>query len=279
MVSDTWARPSAVKVGTSGSADERCLLVTASARSLPSLTWGTCEESAANTMGVWPGTAAATAGPLPLKGTCMRSSAKDSPEQLAGQVRCRARARGGIIVFAGIGSDQLDQLADGPGRNRGMHAQQVRRHGCEGDRLEILDGIIRDRRIQAGIDHEARADEQDRVPVRMGGGGLPPAHVTASAWNVLDVELSAGPLGQFLCHQPRHDVGGPATANGTITRTGRFGQLPGACAVAAVYQHTARAISVPMIECPRPRATILEATAVAWETVTRTIMASRPVRW
>ena len=64
-------------VGTSGSAGVRVFDVTASARSLPSLTSGTAGAIAPNEIGVWPATVEPIAGPPPLNGTCTRSRSSD----------------------------------------------------------------------------------------------------------------------------------------------------------------------------------------------------------
>src|SRR5215468_2755635 len=64
-------------VGTSGSAGERPLLETASARSLPSLTSGTAGAVEPKEIGVWPATVDPIAGPPPLNGTCTRSRLRE----------------------------------------------------------------------------------------------------------------------------------------------------------------------------------------------------------
>src|SRR5438309_6468072 len=64
-------------VGTSGSACERVLVETASARSFPSLISGTAGAVDPKEIGVWPATVEATAGPPPLNGTCTRSRPSD----------------------------------------------------------------------------------------------------------------------------------------------------------------------------------------------------------
>src|SRR6266511_3003056 len=64
-------------VETSGSACDRVLLETASARSFPSLTSGTAGAIEPKEIGVWPATTEAIAGPPPLNGTCTRSSPSD----------------------------------------------------------------------------------------------------------------------------------------------------------------------------------------------------------
>src|SRR5712692_5008309 len=64
-------------LGTFGSACDRILLVTASARSLPSLTCGTAGGNELKAIGVCPATAEPIAKPAPLNGICTRSRPSD----------------------------------------------------------------------------------------------------------------------------------------------------------------------------------------------------------
>src|SRR5690349_9674509 len=65
-------------LGTSGSTGDRWVLITASARSLPTLICGTVGGSELNNTGVCPPIAEPTAGPAPLNGTCTRSRPNES---------------------------------------------------------------------------------------------------------------------------------------------------------------------------------------------------------
>jgi hypothetical protein len=59
MVSESWpGSPASAIVGTSGRAGERLALVTASARNMPSFTWGAAGGRAVKAIGTWPPTAA-----------------------------------------------------------------------------------------------------------------------------------------------------------------------------------------------------------------------------
>src|SRR5215475_11666129 len=78
-------------LGTSGSTGDRDLLVTASARSLPSLICGAAGGSELNTIGVCPASVEATAWPALLNGTCWRSSPSD--RRKCSPIRC-----GGVPV-------------------------------------------------------------------------------------------------------------------------------------------------------------------------------------
>ena len=77
--------PASAMVGTSGSAGERWALITASARSLPSLMVLMAGGSAVNAIGVWPPMVEWIASAAPLNGTVTRSSSKSclnsSPER------------------------------------------------------------------------------------------------------------------------------------------------------------------------------------------------------
>src|SRR5260370_15064008 len=73
-------------LGTSGSACDRILLVTASACSLPSLICGTAGGNEVKAMGVCPASVAPTAKPALLKGTCTRS--RPSNRRKCSPMRC-----------------------------------------------------------------------------------------------------------------------------------------------------------------------------------------------
>src|SRR5262245_54935516 len=71
-------RPASAKVGTSGKSGDRFGVVTANARSLPSLTCGTTGVTTVKAMRVWPASADWIAGADPLNGTWTRSSPCES---------------------------------------------------------------------------------------------------------------------------------------------------------------------------------------------------------
>ena len=77
--SDSWpGAPASANVGTSGNSGAREPLVTASARSLPSLMSAAADGKALNAIGVCPPTVEFIAGAPPLNGTCTMSSPKAS---------------------------------------------------------------------------------------------------------------------------------------------------------------------------------------------------------
>jgi hypothetical protein len=58
--------PASASVGTSGNAEERLPVVTASARSLPALMCGSTGVTVSNDIVTWPPIRSVTSGPLPL---------------------------------------------------------------------------------------------------------------------------------------------------------------------------------------------------------------------
>jgi len=85
-----------------------------------------------------------------------------------------------------------------------QHDGRGDRHG---DRLEVLERIVGDRRIERRIDHEVRAVDQERVAVGRRLRGAAGADVAAGAADVLDIELLAHLLGQLRRDHPREQVG------------------------------------------------------------------------
>ena len=118
-----------------------------------------------NAMGVWPPMVELMAS----AGAVERHGHKVEPiflfEQLAGEVGSRAGRGMRETVFAGIGLDQLDQVIEVLCRNRRMAGNHVGRGCNQRDGREILDRVIGQLGIHAGIDDEAGAYHEDRVAV------------------------------------------------------------------------------------------------------------------
>src|SRR5262249_58664907 len=93
-------------VGTSGSARDRVLVETASARSFPSLTSGTAGAVDPKEIGVWPATAEAIARPPPLDGTWMRSRPSDRRYKAPNRDGGGLRPGRAWASFPGLGSVQ-----------------------------------------------------------------------------------------------------------------------------------------------------------------------------
>ncbi|MNU10124.1 hypothetical protein D3C72_2570980 [compost metagenome] len=60
------AKPASCSVGTSGSDEDRLAVVTASARSLPALMWGSTGVMVSNDIDTCPPSRSVVSGPLPL---------------------------------------------------------------------------------------------------------------------------------------------------------------------------------------------------------------------
>src|SRR3954449_7103325 len=87
----TSGYPASAMLGTSSSACDRILLVTASACNLPSLICGTAGGNEVKAMGVCPASVEPIANPALLKGTCTRS--RPSNRRKCSPTRC-----GGVPV-------------------------------------------------------------------------------------------------------------------------------------------------------------------------------------
>ena len=108
-------------LGTSGNACDRILLVTASARSLPSLTWGTAGGNDVERDRRMPGKRRADRQARAVEWDVHEVEAKRQAEMLADEMRRRPGARRGVAVFAWVGCDQCDEVPDRLDRQRWMH--------------------------------------------------------------------------------------------------------------------------------------------------------------
>src|SRR5260370_391710 len=156
-------------LGVSGSAGERLLVETASARNFPSLTSGTAGGTEPKEIGVWPASAEPIAGPPPLKGR--------------------------------------EGFADRWPGQRGMAGEHRGRAHGEGEGIEIRGGVVRHVRIERGINEVVRTVDENGVSVRCRLRGATRPDISASAGDVLDLELHAQLLGELLRHQAGEYVG------------------------------------------------------------------------
>src|SRR5215831_11023269 len=186
--------PASAMVGTSGSTSIRLPLITASARSLPSLTCGAAVAALVKPMGVardHRGDRRSRA----VEGDVHEVETKRQAERFAYEMAGLPDPGGRVAVLAGTGFDQRDQLIDRLRRQRGVYAE--RHHVGDGDRdgVEVLVGVVGDRAVEARIDDVAAGHDEDRVTVgrRLRG----PAHtdIAPSARYVFHVELLAGAVG------------------------------------------------------------------------------------
>ena len=83
----------------------------------------------------------------------------------------------------------------------------MRRYRRLADRHEILERVVRDRVVEAGVDHVGAGGEQDGVAIRLGRAAIAVADVAAGAALVLDERRSAHHLLPFGGDDARYDVG------------------------------------------------------------------------
>ena len=185
----TASKPGSVSdsVGTSGSDGERMRLATASARSFPDFTCGSETPRLSHIMSTWPETRSASAGAVPLYGTCVISRAAGHRlEQLRGEVRGAAAALRGVVELAGIRSGERDQLGHRVRRHLRVHQQHVRNRGDHRDRHELR-RVVGQARVQQPVDHQRRRRRgEQRVAVRIGLEHRVGADVAGGARAVLD---------------------------------------------------------------------------------------------
>lgn len=72
-----------------------------------------------------------------------------------------------------------------------MNYQHIGRSGRQSNRRKILQWVVRNFCIEAGIDDEARADNRDCIAVGRRSGARAHAEISARAWLILDIELLA----------------------------------------------------------------------------------------
>src|SRR5215510_15724912 len=88
-----------------------------------------------------------------------------------------------------------------------MYYEDVRARTGKRHRREALVDVVRDFLIKARIDYNTRADEQQRVSVGCRVRDHRHSKIAARARMVLDIELLAQTVAQFLRDQARHRVG------------------------------------------------------------------------
>src|SRR5262245_46621289 len=147
-------KPASAKVGTSGSAGERVLPDTASARSLPSLTNGAAGGNPPNEIGVCPATAEPIAKPPLLNGTWDKIESLRQTQLLGHEVRRRPDPSRGVVVFARISLDESHEIFDGLHRQRRMHCDDTRDVRCQDDRIEVLVRVIGNALVKRRVDDE-----------------------------------------------------------------------------------------------------------------------------
>ena len=126
-------------------------------------------------------------------------------------MRAGARSAGAEEVLAGIGLHQRDQLGHRVRRESEFGDEDVGHRPQHADGREVLVGIERQPGVERRRDRVAGdAVEADRVAVGRRLGDGVGADIAARAALVLDQELLAGELAQFLADDARQHVGGCA---------------------------------------------------------------------
>jgi hypothetical protein len=120
-------------------------------------------------------------------------------EHLAGQVGGGARTRRSEAALGRILLEQSHQLGHGADPQRGADKQHVGQHGHQGHRLEVLDRVVGQVLVQAGVDGVgADGAAEQRVAVGLGLGHVGGAHGAGRAGLVVDDErLAEGRLQLF----------------------------------------------------------------------------------
>jgi hypothetical protein len=95
------------------------------------------------------------------------------------------------VIGVAAASHQLDQLLHGLGRHRRMHDDDVWRRRDAGDGDEVLEGIVRQRFVEAAIGDRGLAVDDQRIPVGGCACADSDTEIAAGAGVVLDVELLA----------------------------------------------------------------------------------------
>jgi hypothetical protein len=132
-------------------------------------------------------------------------------QHLAAEMWAGARSAGAEEVLAGIGLHQSDQLRHRVRRKSELGDKDVGHRPQHADRRKILLGIERQLGVERRRDGVAGdAVEADRVAVGCRLGDDVGADIAARTALVLDNELLAGELAQFLADDARQHVRGGA---------------------------------------------------------------------
>ena len=136
-------------------------------------------------------------------------------QHLAAEMRAGARSAGAEEVLAGIGLHQGHQLRHRVRRKGELGDEDVGHRPQHADRREVLLGIERQLGVERRRDRVAGDGvEPDRVAVGRRLGEDVGADIAARTALVLDDELLAGELAQFLADDARQHVGGGTCREG-----------------------------------------------------------------
>src|SRR5512132_17515 len=136
-------------------------------------------------------------------------------EQLAGEMRRQAVARGGEIELARISLRERDQLGHGSGRHGRIHHQDVGLRSDQADRSEIRFRVEIDLLVERGIrGKDGVVAGEQRVAVRRSVGDGLSRDVAACARPVVDHERLAEDLLELAAEDAREHVARPTRREG-----------------------------------------------------------------
>src|SRR5262249_53722306 len=126
---------------------------------------------------------------------------KRQAKQLAHEMGRRTYPGRRVAVFAGMGSDEGNEVTDRVHRQRRVDRKHRRRGYRQRDRVEILGRIVGHSLIERGIDDVVGAVDEESVTVGRRLRRAASADIATRTDDVLDVELPAHLLGQLLSHE------------------------------------------------------------------------------
>src|SRR6516165_8377829 len=125
-------------VGTSGSAKERCALVTAKPTTLPAFTCATCTGMASNMASMWLPSRSLSAGGRALIRDVDNRDAGAQPQEFGSKIQRGARAAAGAEgELARVRLSVVDQILDSLERKRLARDQDERPVGDDRDRRHL----------------------------------------------------------------------------------------------------------------------------------------------
>src|SRR5262245_46355970 len=155
----------------SGSTGERVAVVTASARSLPPLTYSINDDMVSNMTVTFHPSRSISAGPPPRYGTCTRLT----PVIILNSSPAGTSAGRRHVELAGIGFGMRDELGNRLDRHGWIHLHDKRLAMNARDRRDVADQVEIELVVDRGVDRIHRSGHQQRISVwgrvhdRLGG--------------------------------------------------------------------------------------------------------------
>ena len=215
--------PDSASVGTCGSTDERCALLTASARSLPPLTCCSTDCTGSNISGIWPPIRSVMRGCAALVGHVLQFDAGRLGEHLAGEMAGRA--------VAGRAEGDAARAPSSPRRRarrccgtacRGWTTTATGAEASRPSGVKSAGRVVGKLPVERRVDR-VRADRADQQRVAVGRrlGDDVGADRAAGAAAVVDDHLLPGGLGEHLGERPARRC-----RSGRRPGTARRGETP-----------------------------------------------------